>query len=87
MHLASGGTRSYCYDAAGNLTSDNTGFTARHDAIQRPLQVARSANTIILDNCCDGDRLRQTGSTTRSDHPTKGSLTSALRLLCKRPFL
>jgi len=69
VQLATGGTRSYCYDAAGNLTSDNAGFSARYDATQRPLQVTRSANTTIFDYRPDGERFRQTGSVTRHYFP------------------
>ncbi|WP_190285576.1 toxin glutamine deamidase domain-containing protein [Montanilutibacter psychrotolerans] len=60
--LAAGGTRTYCYDATGNMTSDNAGLAMRYDHTQRPVRIARGAVIQNFDYGPDGSRIRQWGT-------------------------
>lgn len=62
--LPAGGSRSYCYDANGNLTGDSAGLVLRYDHTQRPLQITRGGVTSTFDYDVDGTRFRQVGSDT-----------------------
>ena len=62
VQLKAGGTRSYCYDGAGNLTSDNTGMSLRYDASQRPTVLHRGTADSQFRYGADGDKARQWGS-------------------------
>jgi RHS repeat-associated protein len=57
-----GSTRQYCYDANGNLISDNAGLAMQYDHTQRPIRIARGAVVQYLDYGPDGSRFRRYGS-------------------------
>ena len=60
--IATGGTRSYCYDADGNLTSDNAGLAVKYDHDNLPYQTIRGSYTINLAYGPDNQRTREWGS-------------------------
>jgi RHS repeat-associated protein len=64
VELKDGGTRSYCYDANGNMTSDSAGLVLRYDHTQRPLQITRAGVASSFDYDVNGNRFRQTGADT-----------------------
>lgn len=57
-----GGTRNYCYDADGNLTSDSAGLAVKYDHDNLAFQTTRGASTIFLAYGPDNQRTRQWGS-------------------------
>ncbi|MFC5569356.1 SpvB/TcaC N-terminal domain-containing protein [Lysobacter yangpyeongensis] len=59
--LKTGGSRTYCYDANGNLTSDSAGLAITYDHTQRPIKIARGAVISRFDYDSTGERIRQTG--------------------------
>ncbi|PKM14202.1 MAG: hypothetical protein CVV12_15225 [Gammaproteobacteria bacterium HGW-Gammaproteobacteria-2] len=63
VQLKAGGSRSYCYDGAGNLISDNSGMSLRYDASQRPTVMHRGTADSQFRYGPDGDKARQWGST------------------------
>jgi RHS repeat-associated protein len=60
--LQAGGSRTYCYDPAGNMTGDNAGLALKYDHTQRPIRIARGAVVQTFDYAPDGMRFRQAGS-------------------------
>jgi RHS repeat-associated protein len=60
--LASGGTRSYCYDANGNLKSDTAGLVIDYDHDNLPIRIVRGAATSLLAYGANGERVRQGGT-------------------------
>lgn len=60
--LAAGGTRTYCYDANGNLTSDNAGLAIQYDHQNLPVTAARGALKDWFRYGSDGQRTRSWGS-------------------------
>ncbi|HTA66266.1 MAG TPA: RHS repeat-associated core domain-containing protein, partial [Xanthomonadaceae bacterium] len=60
--LAGGGTRAYCYDADGNLTSDNAGLAVSYDHDNLPIKITRGTATINLYYGPDGQHTREVGS-------------------------
>ena len=60
--LQAGGSRTYCYDSAGNMTGDNAGLALKYDHTQRPIRIARGAVVQTFDYAPDGMRFRQAGS-------------------------
>ena len=62
VQLKAGGSRSYCYDGAGNLISDNTGMSLRYDASQRPTVMHRGVADSQFRYSADGAKARQWGS-------------------------
>ncbi|MDZ4115331.1 MAG: RHS repeat-associated core domain-containing protein, partial [Xanthomonadaceae bacterium] len=62
VQLKAGGSRSYCYDGAGNLISDSTGMSLRYDASQRPTAMHRGVADSQFRYGPDGDKARQWGS-------------------------
>ena len=60
--LATGGTRTYCYDANGNLTSDSAGLAVKYDQFNLPFQTTRGSMTINLAYGPDNQRTRQWGN-------------------------
>lgn len=68
--LKDGGSRSYCYDANGNMTGDNAGLALRYDHTQRPLQITRSGIVSTFDYDVDGTRFRQVGADSVQYFPT-----------------
>jgi len=62
ISLAAGGSRTYCYDANGNLTSDNAGLSLNYDHMGMTTVAQRGA---LRDDFCygaDGQRTRSWGS-------------------------
>lgn len=57
-----GGTRSYCYDANGNLTSDSTGMVTRYDLDNVPTRIDRGGQWDVLRYDQNGQRFRQQSS-------------------------
>jgi RHS repeat-associated protein len=57
-----GGTRTYCYDADGNLTTDSAGLAIKYDHDNLPFQTTRNASSINLAYGPDNQRTRQWGS-------------------------
>jgi RHS repeat-associated protein len=60
--LAAGGTRTYCYDANGNLTSDSAGLAIQYDHQNLPVTAARGALKDWFRYGSDGQRTRSWGS-------------------------
>lgn len=60
--LLDGTVRTYCYDANGNMTSDNSGLAMRYDHTQRPIRIARLGAVQQFDYGPDGSRLRRYGT-------------------------
>lgn len=60
--LKAGGSRTYCYDAAGNMTGDNASLSVRYDHTQRPLQIARGTITQSFDYAPSGEKFRESGT-------------------------
>ncbi|MCE3004802.1 MAG: hypothetical protein LW860_19225 [Xanthomonadaceae bacterium] len=57
--LAGGGSRTYCYDANGNLRTDTGGFSARYDHDNLPIELARGLENTRLMYGADGEKIRQ----------------------------
>jgi RHS repeat-associated protein len=62
VQLKGGGTRTYCYDAAGNQTSDNASFSALYDHQNLPVKLQRSTLVTQFAYGADGQKARQWGS-------------------------
>ena len=60
--LATGGTRTYCYDANGNLVNDNAGLAVKYDQDNLPYQTTRGNLTDNLAYGADQQRTREWGS-------------------------
>lgn len=60
--LAAGGSRTYCYDANGNLTSDNAGLSLKYDHQNLPVVAQRGALRDDFRYGPDGMRTRSWGS-------------------------
>ncbi|MES2669615.1 MAG: SpvB/TcaC N-terminal domain-containing protein [Pseudomonadota bacterium] len=60
--LAAGGTRTYCYDANGNLTGDNAGLSLKYDHQNLPVVAQRGALRDDFRYGPDGMRTRSWGS-------------------------
>ncbi|MEQ1514311.1 MAG: RHS repeat-associated core domain-containing protein [Lysobacteraceae bacterium] len=60
--LAAGGTRTYCYDANGNLTGDNAGLVLKYDHQNLPTVAQRGALRDDFRYGPDGQRTRSWGS-------------------------
>lgn len=60
--LAGGGTRTYCYDANGSLTSDNAGLDLQYDHQGMTVKATRGAQTDHFRYGPDGARTRSWGS-------------------------
>jgi RHS repeat-associated protein len=60
--LWAGSSRSYCYDANGNLTSDSAGLAMKYDHTQRPVQIVRGGITRTFRYDASGSRFWQFGS-------------------------
>lgn len=60
--LAGGGTRTYCYDANGNLTGDNAGLALKYDHQNLATQATRGAQTDYFRYGVDGQRVRSWGA-------------------------
>jgi len=60
--MATGGTRTYCYDADGNLTSDSAGLSVKYDHDNLAYQTTRGASMINLAYGPDNQRTREWGS-------------------------
>ena len=62
VQLAAGGTRSYCYDANGNLTGDDAGLSIAYDHQNLPYKATRGAQTDWFRYGSDGQRTRSWGA-------------------------
>ncbi len=62
VQLAAGGSRTYCYDANGNLTSDNAGLSLKYDHQNLPVVAQRGALRDDFRYGTDGMRTRSWGS-------------------------
>ena len=62
VQLSAGGTRTYCYDANGNLTSDNAGLSLKYDHQNLPTVAQRGALRDDFRYGPDGMRTRSWGS-------------------------
>lgn len=62
VQLAAGGSRTYCYDANGNLTSDNAGLSLKYDHQNLPVVAQRGALRDDFRYGPDGMRTRSWGS-------------------------
>lgn len=60
--LAAGGTRTYCYDANGNLTGDNAGLSLKYDHQNLPVVAQRGALRDDFRYGPNGQRTRSWGS-------------------------
>jgi RHS repeat-associated protein len=60
--LAAGGSRTYCYDANGNLTGDNAGLSIQYDHQNLPTKATRGAQTDWFRYGADGMRTRSWGA-------------------------
>ncbi|TXI44935.1 MAG: hypothetical protein E6Q50_17210 [Lysobacter sp.] len=60
--LAAGGTRTYCYDANGNLTGDNAGLSLKYDHMGMTTVAQRGALRDDFRYGADGGRTRSWGS-------------------------
>lgn len=60
--LANSTTRTYCYDANGNLTSDSAGLALAYDHQNLPIKATRGAQTDWFRYGADGQRTRSWGS-------------------------
>jgi RHS repeat-associated protein len=60
--LAAGGTRTYCYDANGNLTGDNAGLSLKYDHQNLPVVAQRGALRDDFRYGPDGQCTRSWGS-------------------------
>jgi RHS repeat-associated protein len=62
VQLAAGGSRTYCYDANGNLTGDNAGLSIPYDHQNLPYKATRGAQTDWFRYGSDGQRTRSWGA-------------------------
>ncbi len=62
VQLAAGGSRTYCYDANGNLTGDNAGLSLKYDHQNMPIVAQRGALRDDFRYGPDGMRTRSWGS-------------------------
>jgi RHS repeat-associated protein len=62
VQLKQGGTRTYCYDANGNLTDDNAGLSLRYDHQNLPIRTTRGTQSNDFRYGPDGMRTRSWGS-------------------------
>jgi RHS repeat-associated protein len=62
VQLAAGGSRTYCYDANGNLTGDNAGLSLKYDHQNLPTVAQRGALRDDFRYGADGMRTRSWGS-------------------------
>ena len=62
VQLAAGGSRTYCYDANGNLTGDNAGLSLQYDHQNLPTVAQRGALRDDFRYGTDGMRTRSWGS-------------------------
>lgn len=62
VQLAAGGSRTYCYDANGNLTGDNAGLSIAYDHQNLPTRATRGAQTDWFRYGSDGQRTRSWGA-------------------------
>jgi len=62
VQLNAGGTRTYCYDANGNLTGDNAGLSLKYDHQNLPVVAQRGALRDDFRYGTDGMRTRSWGS-------------------------
>lgn len=62
VQLAAGGSRTYCYDANGNLTGDNAGLSLKYDHQNLPVVAQRGALRDDFRYGADGQRTRSWGS-------------------------
>ncbi len=62
VQLAAGGSRTYCYDANGNLTGDNAGLSLKYDHQNLPTVAQRGALRDDFRYGPDGMRTRSWGS-------------------------
>jgi RHS repeat-associated protein len=62
VQLAAGGTRTYCYDANGNLTSDSAGLAIQYDHQNLPTKATRGSQTDWFRYGPDGLRTRSWGA-------------------------
>ncbi|MBS0598876.1 MAG: VCBS repeat-containing protein [Proteobacteria bacterium] len=62
VKIATGGTRTYCYDADGNLTSDSAGLAVSYDHDNLPTITTRGGQTIWLAYGPDNQHTREWGS-------------------------
>jgi RHS repeat-associated protein len=62
VQLAAGGTRTYCYDANGNLTGDDAGLSIAYDHQNLPYKATRGAQTDWFRYGADGMRTRSWGA-------------------------
>jgi RHS repeat-associated protein len=62
VSLATGGSRTYCYDPNGNLTSDSAGLAIAYDHQNLPTKATRGAQTDWFRYGADGQRTRSWGS-------------------------
>jgi RHS repeat-associated protein len=62
VNLAAGGSRTYCYDANGNLTGDNAGLSIAYDHQNLPTKATRGAQTDWFRYGADGMRTRSWGA-------------------------
>ncbi len=62
VQLAAGGTRTYCYDANGNLIGDNAGLSLKYDHQNLPVVAQRGALRDDFRYGTDGMRTRSWGS-------------------------
>jgi RHS repeat-associated protein len=60
--LNAGGSRTYCYDANGNLTGDNAGLSIAYDHQNLPTKATRGAQTDWFRYGADGMRTRSWGA-------------------------
>jgi len=60
--LAAGGSRTYCYDANGNLTGDNAGLSLKYDHMGMTTVAQRGALRDDFRYGADGSRTRSWGS-------------------------
>jgi RHS repeat-associated protein len=60
--LANNTTRTFCYDANGNLTSDNAGLAIKYDHMNLPTVAQRGANRDDFRYGADGMRTRSWGA-------------------------
>jgi RHS repeat-associated protein len=62
VQLAAGGTRTYCYDANGNLISDSAGLAIQYDHQNLPTKATRGSQTDWFRYGPDGMRTRSWGA-------------------------
>jgi len=62
VQLKAGGTRSYAYDASGNMTADNAGFAAIYDHANLATKLQRGAVINYFTYDANNAKARQTGT-------------------------